>query len=134
MVIKAGGILLLWLLSVTEGLAASPIRPSNRTCDPQTPALRKLVRQARSVGGPVARQFKKKLFRSRARTAHIERGTHRHATEDSQAIQNDAAVTHAAAAPLAGLRVLGIFVDRFEQLPFTHSASPQSPRGPPAAA
>jgi len=133
---KVSGILLLWLLSVADGFAATPARAARETCDPQqTTSIRRLVRQAQLVGGPVAKRVRRSLFRVRPRTAHVERTVHRpSATDESQAIQNDAPIAHTAVPPVLALRVLGIFADRLERLPFTPSSSPRSPRGPPAIA
>jgi hypothetical protein len=131
---KACGVLLLWLVPATEGFAAHAPRVIGRTCDPQTTSIRKLIRQARAVGGPVAKKVRTKLRTAKPRTAHIERGTRARAAEDSQAIQNDAPVAHAAGPFALELRVVGIFVDRLERLPLALTVSPQSPRGPPAAA
>ena len=131
--VRVGGILLLWLLSVSDGFAA-PLR-AGKPCDPQTQttSIRRLVHQAQLVGGPVARRVRRTLFRVRLpRTAHVERGIHRAPTPDEQAIQNDAPIAHTAVPPVLSLEPIGIFTDRLERLPFTPFAPPQSPRGPPA--
>jgi hypothetical protein len=131
---KACGVLLLWLLSVSEGLASHAPRATAKACDPHTTSIRKLIRQARAVGGPVAKRVKKKLRSVQRRTTHVERGRRPSASDDGQAIQNDAPVAHVIARPVPELRSLGLFVDILEQQPFTLFSSPQSPRGPPASA
>jgi hypothetical protein len=131
--VRVGGILLLWLLSVADGFAAPP--RAGKPCDPQaqTTSIRRLIRQAQLVGGPVAKRVRRSLFRVRPpRTAHVERTIHRATTPDEQAIQNDAPIAHAAIPPVLSLEPIGTFTDRLERLPFTPFASPQSPRGPPA--
>jgi hypothetical protein len=130
--VRVGGILLLWLLSVADGFAAPP--RTGKPCDPQTQttSIRRLIRQAQLVGGPVAKRVGRSLFRVRPpRTAHVERTIERATTPDEQAIQNDAPIAHAANPPVLSLEPLGIFTDRLERLPFTPFASPHSPRGPP---
>src|ERR1043165_9761205 len=92
---KACGIVLLWLVSVADGFAAP--RVVRQTCDPQSASIRKLIRQARAVGGPVAKKVRTKLRTTRPRNAHLERGIRARPAEDSQAIQNDAPVAHASA-------------------------------------
>ena len=132
--VRVGGILLLWLLSVSDGFAAAP-RAGVKPCDPQTQttSIRRLIRQAQLVGGPVAKRVQRTLFRVRLpRNSHLERTIHRGTTPDDQAIQNDAPIAHTALPPVLSLERLGIFTDRLERLPFTPFASPQSPRGPPA--
>ena len=130
--VRVGGILLLWLLSVSDGFAAT--RAAGQPCDPHTQAtsIRRLIRQAQLVGGPVAKRVQRTLFRVRPpRTSHVECTIHRATTPDEQAIQNDAPIAHAAVPPVLSLEPLGIFTDRLERLPFTPFAPPQSPRGPP---
>jgi len=131
--IKVGGVVLLWLLSVSESFAGAP-RVTAKVCDPQTVSIRALIRQARSVGGPVVKRVRGKLLRARLRTAHVERGTRPSVSEDSQAIPNDAPAAHVSAAPVLALRLVGLFADRLERLPFTPSFSPRAPRGPPVLA
>lgn len=129
---KACGILLLWLASVADGFAAP--RVVRQTCDPQTTSIRKLIRQARAVGGPVAKKVRTKFRTTRPRSVHCERGIRPRLAEDGQAIQNDAPLAHAAAPVTLELRLVGLFVDRLERRPFTRTVSPRAPRGPPAAA
>ena|SRR5947209_1707078 len=130
---KAASLLLLLLLFASEGAAAT-FHAAGKPCNSRTTSIGRLLRQARSVGGPVARRVRTKFARLRAQTTHVERGIRPPATEDSEAIQNDAPAAHAAASPVPSLQVLGRFVDRIEILPCTASASPQSPRGPPVPA
>ena len=132
--VRVGGILLLWILSVSDGFAATPRRTSGRPCDPQTQttSIRRFIRQAQLVGGPVAKRVRRSLFRVRPRAAHVERTVHRPTPPDEQAIQNDAPVAHTAVPPVLSLEPLGLFIDRLERLPFTPFASPRAPRGPPS--
>jgi hypothetical protein len=130
---RAASVLLLWLMAASES-AAAPLHSTARPCNPQTTSIRKLLRQARSVGGPVARRVRQSLSGRTARSRHVARGVRAPATENGPAIQNDTPAAHASVNPVLALRALGIFVDRIERLPCTISTSPQSPRGPPVPA
>jgi hypothetical protein len=130
----AASVVLLWLIAASESVAAAPLGPAGKPCGPQTLSIGKLIRQARSVGGPVARRVRKTLTARKVRTAHVERGVRAPATEDGPAIQNDAPATHLSVCPVLALQALGLFTDRIERLPCTTSTSPQSPRGPPVLA
>src|SRR5215471_7030821 len=95
LLMRVGGVLLLWLLSVSDSLAAHPPGLAGKPCGPETTSIQRLIRQARLVGGPVAKRVGRSLFRVRPRTAHVERGLHRPSSaEDTQAIQNDAPVAY----------------------------------------
>ena len=127
-------VLLLWLIAAAESVAAAPLAAASKPCGPQTLSIGKLIRQARSVGGPVARRVRKTLAGRTARTTHVERGVRAPATEEGPAIQNDAPAAHLSVCPVLALQPLGLFTDRIERLPRTISTSPQSPRGPPVSA
>ena len=119
----AGSALLLWLVSASAGFAEGAPPPGSKPCDPQTTSIQKLIRQARAVGGPIAKHVRKKLTRKTVRTTHVERGVRAPAADDGQAIQNDAPAAHAAVPPVHELRALGIFDDPLERLPLTISSS-----------
>lgn len=138
---KVCSVLLLWIFSASEGYAVQAPRAAAKTCDPHTTSIRKLMQQARALGGPVAKRVKKKLSSvqtrvklGKRRALHVERGCRRSACEDGQAIQNDAPIAHASAMPDLALRALGIVAHVLEPQIFSCPSSPQSPRGPPAAA
>ena len=130
---KAAAISLIVLCSVTVGsVAEAEAATARKACDGQTTSIRKLIRQARSLGGPVAKRVRNRLLRvTTPRTVHIERGIRPMAGDASQAIQNDAPVTHAAVSLTLELEPLGLYVDALERQPFTHLSSPRAPRGPP---
>jgi hypothetical protein len=105
--VKAASVLLLSILSASESAAAAPPHPG-KPCDPHTTSIRRLIRQARSIGGPVARRVRKSLAGLTPRTTHVERGIRPPAAEDSQAIQNDAPAAHVAASPVPTLQSLDL--------------------------
>jgi len=128
----------LWLLSVTTGVAAQAHRPLHARAhitkaQAHTLILKKLARQATSIGTSFARVHKVRASLV-TRRAHFERGTRSGHVDDDDAIQNDAPAAHFDVDPFLTLRQLGVFVETFEQRPFTLHDSPRSPRGPPAAA
>jgi len=148
-----GGIVLLLLALWVSPAAASTTSPTNSTsrrntirkslkhatlpvrvamCDPRRPepsALTTIISQPTAVGGPVAKRPK----RSRIELARIMTVGRRTQTpkNDDVAIPNDTPAAHVDAHPIFTLRPLGIFVDVFEQQPYTVASAPRSQRGPP---
>jgi hypothetical protein len=93
MLMRASCVVLLWLLSVSFAHAATTQgqRASATKCDEHSATLKKLIRHARSFGGPLAKPPQRALFglpdvnaRSAARAlGDLE-------NDDDRAIQNDA--------------------------------------------
>jgi hypothetical protein len=129
---KAGSILLLWLLSVSFGMAMPLRHPPPRLRDASTTTLKKLVHQARRVGGPLAkkrvRSFGIRLHPQPSRIRHdIPRLSH----DEDQAIQNDTAAAEISGDLQIGLEPAGSFVDTASSAAATRTFSPRIPRGPP---
>jgi hypothetical protein len=135
LILKAGSVMLLWLLSVSLGTATPLSRTPAKFCDAKTTTLKKLVRQARAVGGPLA---KKRLggfgIRRHPQNSRIQHGVFRLSHDDDQAIQNDTAATDASIELPIALEAIGAFVDDPDSAASTHVFSPRAPRGPPSAA
>jgi len=135
---KAGSIVALWLLSVSAGYAApGPARNIvGRACSPKAAPVRKLMRQTKSAGGPVALPSKRAMAGLSDVTAHLKRGTRASFSEDDEAIQSDnsAARIDADGRAVPALRSLGILHGAIVPLPRIHTFSPRSPRGPPTQA
>jgi len=134
---RATAVLLLSLMSATASTAAAaPPASHAKPCDEHTGSIRKLVRNARLIRGPVAKRlrFRLALFDLKHRSNLLSRATLPPPRDDDQAIQNDLPATQIAADPFIELRRLGLFVEVVDPHPFTRSSSPRSPRGPPAHA
>jgi hypothetical protein len=134
------GLGLLWLAVASPVEAApGPIRArDNALCEAQHPtsALKRLLRRAKSYGGPLAN--KPSLSRLGLRldlTPHFRRVKRSVGNDHDAAIQNDAPAARVSAQDLtvAGLRPIGFFVGHVDSHPRTRAFSPRSPRGPPAA-
>jgi len=124
----------LWLLSVSISAAMpAPRASASKFCDAQTTSIRKLIRQARAVGGPLAKRLRPGIRLNRQAT-WVQQGSRIGVHDDDQAIQNDAPAAQLAADPRIDLRPLGVFVDAQSPPLFTRSLSPRSPRGPPVGA
>ena len=138
---KAGVVALLWLLGSASNAHAAPTPSGGRdrlVCDEQAQArtLRKLLRQARSYGGPLAtKPARSRLGLRIDLTAHLQRAKRAAPGNDAAAIQNDAPAARVdgddQSAP--SLRALGFLVGPCDSRPITLAFSPRSPRGPPAA-
>src|SRR5262249_11111454 len=136
--IRAGGVLLLSILATGTGYAAHAPRPAReRVCDPRTETLsiRKLVRQMKASGGPLAaRHARKSRLALTDRPVHFTHALRSSTYDDDDAIQNDAPAATSAIDTVAKPRRFVVAVLEFVQEPFTISSSPRSPRGPPASA
>jgi hypothetical protein len=134
-VLKACTVLLLWVVSVSPSSAAhAPLKRASKVCDPhtQTISVRKLFRQLKAIGGPLARHTRHSRLQVTGRSAHLQIGSRRASLNDDDAIQNDAPAAQADSNPLVEPERLVTFVDGFEQTPLSLAYSPRSPRGPPA--
>jgi hypothetical protein len=138
LVMKAATAALLSLLAVSAGEASMAPRHAHRAavCDSQGPTLRKLTRQQKAIGGPVARNRRARgglLFDLAAR---LHRTVRVQLADDDDAIQNDGAAAGVdpddRASP--GLRPLGRVIGSLHKRPRTRAFSPRSPRGPPTPA
>jgi hypothetical protein len=132
--VKAGSVLVVWLLSASVSYAAAtPGRVgTGRACAATAAKLQKLLQNPKSFGGPVAP--KRTLLGLTDITALLTRGARaKNLASDDEAIQNDAPAARIDAddRPLPTLRPLGVLHASFARLPRTRAFSPRSPRGPP---
>lgn len=133
---KACGALLLMLLSASVSEAAhAPRQVGARLCDArgQSTSIRKLIRQMRAVGGPLARKVRLARLTLAPRTIHFQRSSRAKSYDSYDAIQNDAPAAQSAVDPIVEPARLVAYLVDFEQQPFTLAFSPRSPRGPPAS-
>jgi hypothetical protein len=132
----AGGLMLLWLLSVVPASASARFAAAGPVCDPQTATLRKLARLPKSFGGPVKHTRSRELFGLTDPTARLRRGTHTTVDSEQAAIQNDAPAAridedgHA----VPSLRPLELLAGSADGRPHSPVFCPRAPRGPPSAA
>src|SRR5438093_9318699 len=128
MLMTAGCIVLCWLLSVSFAQAASA--PGHRAtiarCDEHSTTLRKLIRQAKSFGGQLARKPQRALVGLTDATARLQRGARANIDDDNAAIQNDAPAANIDADGRATptLQPLGLFVSPLDWRPRTRAFSP----------
>jgi hypothetical protein len=135
MLTKAGVLAVLWLLAVPPISNAAPRSARGKFCDSQTTSIRKLIRQARAVGGPLAKRLRHSNGIRVSRPAPwLQRISHDGVRDEDQAIQNDAPAAPLAADLEIDLRPLGQFLEPQASRLFTRALSPRSPRGPPNAA
>jgi len=132
---RASCVVLFWLLSVSLAQAASTQdhRGTGARCDERSTTLRKLIRHAKSFGGPLARRPQRALFGLTDVTAVFQRGACADMDDDDAAIQNDAPAANIDADGRATPRLqpLGLLVGPLDWRPRTRAFSPRSPRGPP---
>jgi hypothetical protein len=129
---KAGSVLLLWLLSVSVSYAAhAPRRATRRVCDPQKTTIHQLPRRPVTYGGPLAKPSPRVLAGLTDPMVRLVHGSRCATSDDDEAIQNDTPAAHLVVDPILELKPLGVFVETFEQRPRTRAFSPRSPRGPP---
>jgi hypothetical protein len=135
MLTKAGVLAVLWLFAVPQISKAAPRSAGGKFCDAQTTSIKKLIRQARAVGGPVAQRLRHPSgIRFTRPTGWLQRVAHDDVRDEDQAIQNDAPAAPLAADLAIDLRPVGRFIETQASPLFTHAPSPRSPRGPPNAA
>jgi len=137
--VKAGSRCLLvsvCLLSASAASAATAPRSGKTVCDPQATAARRLLRHARSFGGPLKLPSERTLLGFDDLASHVTRWTHGNLGDENQAIQNDAPAARIEAddQPVPTLRVVGRLVGPIDRHPHTLVCTPKSPRGPPIAA
>jgi hypothetical protein len=99
-----------------------------------TAALKKLLRRAKSFGGPLAsRPRLSRLGVHIDHSSHFQRAKRTGLGDDDAAIQNDAPAARVGAhdGPLSDLRPIGFLVGHVDSHPRTPAFSPRSPRGPP---
>src|SRR6185295_2323048 len=130
---------LLWLLTASNVDAAPSPRHSSAAalCDAHsTGALKKLLRRAKSYGGPLAAKRHLSRFGFRFDSApHLERARRTDNGDDAAAIQDDApARLTAHDGTLSSLRPIGFLVGHVDSHSRSFSFSPRSPRGPPTGA
>jgi hypothetical protein len=132
--LRAGSVVVLWLLSVS---ASAALPASRRTpakfCDAQTTSVRKLIRQARAIGGPLAKRFRHGI-RPPAQSKGLQRDAGSAPRDEDQAIQNDTSATEGAADLEFELQPIGSSLDTTAAPIRTHVLSPRAPRGPPQSA
>jgi len=137
LLVKGGGLALLWLLVPSIAAAApAPRHGLARMCHPHTITLHKLARIAASFSGPVASPHTADAFsRLSSGGARLDRGARLASSDDDVAIQNDApaACTGADAGPAFALEPIGVLARTILHPPTTPDFSPRSPRGPPVA-
>ena len=135
---RASCVILFWLLSVSFAHAASTqgYRASATKCDEHSATLKKLIRHAKSFGGPLARPPQRALFGLTDITARLQRGARGNMDNDDAAIQNDAPAANVDAdgRNTPTLQLLGLLVGPLDWHPRTPTFSPKSPRGPPLTA
>jgi hypothetical protein len=139
MLVTAAAAAVLTLAAATAVFAApAPLRRDGPACDSQAnvATLRKLLRQQKSYGGPLAEHTYTKRLRLRIDlTAHVHRPKRTLSGSDAAVIQNDGAAagidTDGQCPP--ALQWFGILASSVDSHPRTRSFSPRSPRGPPAA-
>lgn len=131
----AGSIALLSLASVSPADAAPRRGASGPICDPQAPVARKLLRHARSFGGPLKKPSSRALAGLQDISARLRRGTHTVLGETVAVIQNDSSAAIAGAGDhlLPSLLPLEI-IGSLDLQPRSRAFSPRSPRGPPLPA
>src|SRR3954462_1939887 len=130
--VRSCAVIVLWLLSVSVSHAIpAPRQSSAKFCDAQTTSIRKLVRQARAVGGPLTRRLRHSGIRLNAHPAGIGIGSRTWIRDDEQAIQNDAPAPPLTIDHDIELRPIGVFSDSAPSLLASRTLSPRSPRGPP---
>jgi len=138
MLMRASCVVLFWLLSVSFAHAASmpEHRPTGAKCDEHSATLKKLIRQAKSFGGPLARPPQRALFGLSDITVRLQRATRTNTDDEHAAIQNDAPAANINADVRATptLQPLGLLVGPLDWHPRTRTFSPKSPRGPPLTA
>jgi hypothetical protein len=135
MLMRASCVVLVWLLSVSFAQAASAAgqQATGARCDEHSATLRKLIRHAKSFGGPLARRPQRALFGLTDVAARLQRCARANTDDDHAAIQNDAPAANVDAdgRPTPTLQPLGVFVGPLDWRPRTRAFSPRSPRGPP---
>lgn len=132
---KACSVVLLWLLSVSLSAAMPASRhAASKACDAKTTAVKKLVRQARAVGGPLAKRSRSYGIRRHPLPNWIQRETARTTQDTDQAIQNDSAAASVSVELDIELQRLTESVDSIEPRASTRALSPRAPRGPPHSA
>jgi hypothetical protein len=133
---RASCVVLLWLLSVSLAHAASMQGPTPTKCDEHSATLKKLIRHAKSFGGPLARPPQRALLGLSDITARLQRAARANTDDEHAAIQNDAPAANIDADVRATptLRPLGLLVGPLDWQPRTRPFSPKSPRGPPLTA
>ena len=135
---RASCVVLFWLLSVSLADAASMQgqRATATKCDEHSATLKKLIRHAKSFGGPLARPPQRTLFGLSEITARLQRAARTNTDDEHAAIQNDApaATIDADVRATPTLQPLGLLVGALAWHPRTHTFSPKSPRGPPLTA
>jgi len=138
MLMRASCVVLFWLISVSFAHAASTQghRASATKCDEHSGTLKKLIRHAKSFGGPLARPPQRALFGLTDVTALLQRGARCDINNDDAAIQNDAPAANidADGRNTPTLQPLGPLVGLLDWHPRTRTFSPKSPRGPPLTA
>ena len=138
MLMRASCVVLLWLLSASFAQAASAQghRATVTKCDDHSTTLRKLIRHARSFGGPLATRPLRALFGLSDITVRLQRSARANTDDEHAAIQNDtpAANIDAEGRATPTLQPLGLLVGPFDWRPRTRTFSPRSPRGPPVPA
>jgi hypothetical protein len=137
MLVKAGSVVLLWLLASPLADAAT-IRQweagarSVSLCDPHTSPGR-LRKHPRSFGGPVAISWRQAFVGLSDSTTRVARGMRTILADDDQAIQNDspAAPIDTDQHPDPAFRSIGSPSGSSDWRPRTRTFSPRRPRGPP---
>jgi hypothetical protein len=136
LLMKGGGLALLWLLVPSIATAMPAPRHGLARCNPHTITLHKLARIAASFSGPVASRHKADpLPRLSNGGVRLDRDARVASSGDDAAIQNDApaACADADAGPAFALEPIGVLTRAILRPPTTVDCSRRSPRGPPVA-
>jgi len=138
MLMRTSCVVLFWLLAPSLAQAAVTLGPrsTGALCDEHSTTLRKLIRHAKSFGGPLAKPAQRALFGLSDVTARLQRGVHTNMNDDDAAIQNDAPAANidADTRTTPTLHPLGLLDSALDRHPRTGAFTPKSPRGPPVAA
>jgi hypothetical protein len=138
MLMTASCVVLCWLVSVSHAQAAATQghRATATKCDEHSTTLRKLIRHARSFGGPLARRPQRALFGLTDVNARLQRGASSNMDDDAAAIQNDAPAANIEPddRTTPTLQPLELLAGPLDWHPRTRTFSPKSPRGPPLTA
>jgi hypothetical protein len=137
MLVKAGSVLLVWLLACPLAQAAAVRQREGRAttgqlCDPHTTTL-KLRRHPKSFGGPIVASWRHAFVGLSDSTARLVKGMRAVLADDEQAIQNDspAASVDADQQPDPALRSIGSLVGSSDGRARSRTFIPRPPRGPP---
>ena len=136
LLMKAASVVVLWLLSVSIGVAApAPDVPrAGHACDAYASTVRRLAHHPKSFGGPIAPVSKRVLAGLSDYTTLLKRNCAARIDDDDEAIQNDvpAARIDADERQVPIFQPLGLLHRSGDRALCAGAYSPRAPRGPPA--